>query len=206
MNPERYLELYKKYIKGEENVFGIRLIPVDITDDYEITYRMSNPKRISYSKPSIRGWITERRREFNNVLGLNIDEMMYLDCKELYISEGLIEELTDCFNGVREVKVGPWEIRVRHGYFTAGIRKEDSFVVTNYVEPIRASLTTANAGRKETDLNTAIEHYKNFQRQSRYDETDRSYPEFDGIINENPALVDGEWMTQYVITEFITPD
>ena len=206
MNPERYLELYKKYIKGEENVFSIRLIPVDITDDYEITYSMSNPKKISYSKPSIRGWITENRNQFNKALGLDEHVMSYLDCKEFYLSSDVINELTEYFRSVKSVRVGAWEIRVRHGYFTAGIRKEDSFVVTNYVEPIRAYITTANAGRKETDLSTAIEHYKNFQRQSRYDETDRSYPGFDGIINENPALVDGEWMTQYVITEFITPD
>jgi len=206
MNPERYLELYKKYIKGEENIFGIRLIPVDITDDYEITYRMDNPKKISYSKQSIRGWITERREEFNNVLGLNIDEMMYLDCDNFYLNQELIDELTSYFNSIREVKVGPWEIRVRHGYFTAGIRNDDSFVVTNYVDPIRADLTTANAGWTKTDLDTAISRYKNWQRQSKYDETERIYSKFDEIIDKYPALVDNDWMVQYVITEFITPD
>lgn len=206
MNPERYLELYKKYINGKEDVFGIYLIPVDISDEYEITYHMSNPKKISYSKSSIKGWVNENRHQFNRALGLDENVMSYFDCKELYLNSDVVDKLTEYLTTVKSVRVGAWEIHFRHGYFTAGIRKEDSFVVTNYVEPIRAYLNTANAGRKETDLTTAIEHYKNWQKQSKFDETDRSYPKFDGIINERPALVDNEWMTQYIITDFITPD
>jgi hypothetical protein len=206
MNPERYLELYKKYIKGEEDIFGIRLIPVDISDEYEITYHIDNPKKISYSKVGINGWLNERREEFNNALGLDNHLLSYLDCKDLYLNKELIDELTNYFSSVREVKIGAWEIRVRHGYFTAGIRNRDCFVVTNYVEPIRAELTTANAGRVKTDLDTAISHYKNWQKQSRYDEVELVYNKFDEIIGGNPALVDNDWMTQYVVTEFITPD
>ena len=206
MNPERYLELYKKYIKGEENIFGILLIPVSITDDYEITYHMDNPKKIPYSKSSIRGWLTERRSEFNNMLGLNIGELMYLDCKNFYFNQELIDELTNYFTSVREIKVGAWEIRVRHGYFTAGIRQDDSLVVTNYVEPIRAEVNTQHVGRVKTDLDTAISHYKAWQRSTKYDETEKNYSKFDEIIDKYPALVDGDWMVQYVITEFITPD
>jgi hypothetical protein len=206
MNPERYLELYKKYINGKEDIFGIHLIPVDISDEYEIAYHMLNPKKISYSKMSIKGWITENRNQFNKALGLDEHVMSYLDCKELYLNSDVVDKLTEYLTSVKSVRVGAWEIRVKHGYFTAGIRKEDSFVVTNYVEPIRAYITTANAGRKETDLTTAIEHYKNWQKQSKFDETDRSYPKFDGIINERPTLVDNDWMVQYIITDFINPD
>jgi hypothetical protein len=51
-------------------------------------------------------------------------------------------------------------------------------------------------------MDFAIKRYKNAQELSKYDETELSYPKFDEIIDENPALVDNDWMVQYVITEF----
>lgn len=207
MNPERYLELYKKYINGKEDIFGIHLIPVDIDDQYEVVYRMSNPNKISYSKVSLKGWLTEKRNEFNRALGLEEHIMSYFDCKNLYLNNELVNDLTHYFSSIKEVGFRNWKIKVKHGYFTAKISNEDSLSVTNYVEPIIAYVNAGNNKWEKTDLSTAIQHYKLWiQHHSKYDEMEFNYQKFDDIIDEYPTLVDNDWMVQYVVTEFINPE
>lgn len=204
MSPEKYLELYKKYIGGGLNLDGIILTPISINGEYDITFHLSNPEDKSYSEPAIRGWVNENRFKFLEILGVSRDYMpSYLDIEKLYFSKTLIKQLTQYFKSVKVVKIGAWSIYVKHLYFTAGIRRDESLVVTNYVEPYKCVVTTQEGKVYDVPLKEGLEHYKHWQRDSKYDETELNYPNFDEIIDsEGDVLVDGDWMVQYVVTEF----
>lgn len=202
MNPEKYLGLYKKYLGGRLNIQGIIITPIQISNDYEITFGLSNPDDMSYSKPSIIGWINESRSKFSEILGIGDYPLLnYLDIETLYLNKILIKQLTEYFNSVKVLKIGAWSIYVKHLYFTAGIRRDEALVVTNYVEPYKCIVTTQEGKVYDVPLNEGLEHYKHWQRDSKYDETELNYPKFDDII-DSEVLVDGDWMVQYVVTEF----
>lgn len=203
MEPEKYFNLFKKYTNGKINIHGIYLIPIEINDNYEIYYDLHNPDKKSYSKTSLTGWLNEIRQKFHDALGLDfVENLNYLDVENFYLSKDLLDKLSNYLNNVKVIKVGSIEIHVEHLYFTYGIRRDDSFVVTNYVKPIKSFIETKENKKRSIEMDFAIERYKNAQELSKYDETELSYPKFDEIIDENPALVDNDWMVQYVITEF----
>jgi hypothetical protein len=203
MKPEKYLNLFKKYVNGKVNIHGVYLIPIQINDNYEIYYSLDNSDDKSYSKASLIGWLHEIREKFNEIIGIDfIENLNYLDIENLYLNKDLINKLSNYLKTVKVLHLNDsYEIHVEHLYFTVGVRHENEFVVTNYVRPIKSFINTENNKKRVIDLVYALERYFNYQKMSRFDETEISYPQFDDIIDES-ALVDNDWMVQYVITEF----
>ena len=82
--------------------------------------------------------------------------------------------------------------------------ESNNLLIENYVVPLKASIKLTNGREKKTDLDFAIERYKNHQKLSKYDETEFNYIHIDTILENKEALIDPEWMVEYVVTKFQT--
>jgi len=203
---KKLFELYNKFINGSLNIHGLLLTPIAM-DDNSITFEMDNPQDISYSKDCLQGYLMENTDKFKTVLGLprlNLNPKIS-NADTLYINWALKNKIEDYLNSVNVLTLKHNDtinkIYIEHNDFDIVIQDETKVKISNYVNPIKSTIDYG-VGEKPTILMKAIEMYEYNQSQHRYDETDESYLGVDSILNEEKALVDPDWMVQYVVTYF----
>jgi hypothetical protein len=203
---KKLFELYNKFINGSLNIHGILLTPIAM-DDNTITFEMDNPEDISYSEECLKGYLMENTDKFKTVLGLprlNLNPKIS-NADTLYINWDLKNKIEDYLNSVNVLTLKHNDtinkIYIEHSDFDIVIQDETKVKISNYVNPIKSTIDYGT-GEKPTILMKAIEMYEYNQSQHRYDETDESYLGIDSILNEEEALVDPDWMVQYVVTYF----
>ena len=206
MITKKYLELYTKYINGHLNVNGVLLQPLGFNYNNVMVFEITNPNDVSYSYSALRGFANESMILFQKLLGVEKEVRTLIqspsDDESLYINEELLTKIKNYLKTVKVLKVGPHEIQIKP--VNAEIEINDNgLVIKNYVKPLKTFLYTQNKGRGESEIKFTVKQYRSFQKQSKYDETDYFYSNIDEILEGEIALVDNEWMVEYVKTEFI---
>lgn len=205
MNPEKYLELFKKFINGKIETGGIIMTPISINEDYIIHFSFENPNNVSFTRTALKGWSQEKIINFNITTGMrDYPAISTVDCEELYINKILYKKISKYLKSVKILNLNnpPLFIKIEPQYFEIHSIEDDKFLIQNFVKPIPDYQTSKN----EIDLIENLGFYIKNQRVNKYDETELSYIGIDEIItSEDPSgvLVDSDYMVQYVVTEFI---
>jgi len=206
MITKKYLELYTKYINGHLNVNGVLLQPLGFDYSNVMVFEITNPNDVSYSYSALRGFANESMQLFQKLLGVEKEVRTLIqsptDDESLYINEELLTKIKNYLKTVKVLKVGAHEIHIKPVNATIKIIEND-LVIKNYVKPLKTFLFTQNKGRGESKIEFTVKNYQSFQKQSKYDESDYFYSNIDEILEGEIALVDNEWMVEYVKTEFI---
>jgi len=205
MNPKKILELYQKYLKDGLFISGVRLVPYKIDKIYTIYYKIDNPDDISYSEMSLRGWVTESLNKFYEIIGFDNEPIFEILGESYYVNDSLMNELGEYLKTVKKIVCNNnLLIDIEHKGFSVEFHGDNSLLIENYVVPLKAIIKLTNGREKRTDLDFAIERYKNHQKLSKYDETEFNYIQIDTILENKEALIDPEWMVEYVVTKFQT--
>lgn len=206
MITKKYLELYTKYINGHLNVNGVLLQPLGFDYNNVMVFEITNPNDVSYSYSALRWFANESMILFQKLLGVEKEVRTLIqspsDDESLYINEELLTKIKNYLKTVKVLKVGPHEIQIKPVNVEIEIN-DSGLVIKNYVKPLKTFLYTQNKGRGESEIKFTVKQYRSFQKESKYDETDHFYSNIDEILEGEIALVDNEWMVEYVKTEFI---
>lgn len=203
MNPEKVLELYQKYLKDGLDINGVKLIPYKTDAIYTIYYKIDNVNDISYSEMALKGWITESIDKFYSIIGFTKEPIFEIIGKSYYLNDDITSQIDTFLKSVNRVACNNnLYIEVEYKGFTINFLNENSLLIENYVNPLNATIQLTNGKHKKTDLDFAIERYKNSQKLSKYDETEENYLQIDTILEDQDALIDHEWMVEYVVTKF----
>jgi hypothetical protein len=207
MITKKYLELYTKYLNGHLNVNGVLLRPLGFDHSQTMVFEVINPNDVSYSYAALKGFANESMESFQKLLGIQKEVHTLIrssnDEESLYINEELLTKIKNYLKTVTTLKVGSHEIHIKPVKVEIEITKDEGLLIRNYVKPLKTFLYTQNRGRGESEIEFTVTRYRSFQKQSKYDETEYSYPLIDEILEGEIALVDNEWMVEYVKTEFI---
>ena len=207
MITKKYLELYTKYLNGHLNVNGVLLRPLGFDHSQKMVFEVINPNDVSYSYAALKGFANESMESFQKLLGIQKEVHTLIrssnDDESLYINEELLTKIKNYLKTVTTLKVGSHEIHIKPVKVEIEITKDEGLLIRNYVKPLKTFLYTQNRGRGESEIEFTVTRYRSFQKQSKYDETEYSYPLIDEILEGEIALVDNEWMVEYVKTEFI---
>ena len=207
MITKKYLELYTKYLNGHLNVNGVLLRPLGFDHSQTMVFEVINPNDVSYSYAALKGFANESMESFQKLLGIQKEVHTLIrssnDEESLYINEELLTKIKNYLKTVKVLKVGSHEIHIKPVKVEIEITKDEGLLIRNYVKPLKTFLYTQNRGRGESEIEFTVTRYRSFQKQSKYDETEYSYPLIDEILEGEIALVDNEWMVEYVKTEFI---
>jgi hypothetical protein len=207
MITKKYLELYTKYLNGTLNVNGVLLRPLGFDHSQTMVFEVINPNDVSYSYAALKGFANESMESFQKLLGIQKEVHTLIrssnDDESLYINEELLTKIKNYLKTVTTLKVGSHEIHIKPVKVEIEITKDEGLLIRNYVKPLKTFLYTQNRGRGESEIEFTVTRYRSFQKQSKYDETEYSYPLIDEILEGEIALVDNEWMVEYVKTEFI---
>lgn len=206
MRSELVFKLFKKYVNNKININNIFLYPIEISENYVITYNLENPNQISFSKTSIEGYLEDITRSFLQVTGFDINIVNDVDSEQLYVNNILRKKLSDYFSSINKLTFDDGDIYVEHESieFNMVDRTLASLQVINYVKPIG----TRAKGKKSIMTNTSsifrlVRRYELWQHDFKYMETELIYEKFDSIFDDELTLVDPQWMVQYVKTVFI---
>lgn len=203
MTNEKIVEFYIKFLKGSLDINGVKIIPYKMDSDGIMYFKVDNPDDVSYSEMSLKGWITESLDKFYNFIGIERDPLKSeILGKSYYMNDELTNKLHDFFKSVNQLFFYNYNIEVEHLGLSFNFIGDNSFLIENYVKPIKASIKLTNGKFKKIDLNSAVERYKEMQRHGKYDETEENYLQIDTILDGELALVDPEWMVEYVVTKF----
>ena len=205
---DKYLELYTKYIKGRLNVNGVLLQPLGFDHNQFMVFEVTNPNDVSYSYVALSGFVMESMELFQKLLGSESDIRKPIfqspnDDESLYINQELLTKIKNYLKTVTTLKLGSHEIHMKPIKVEIEITKDENLIIRNYVKPLKTFLYTQNRGRGESEIEFTVKRYQSFQKQNKYDETEYSYHLIDEILEGEIALVDNEWMVEYVKTEFI---
>lgn len=206
MITKKYLELYNKYLNGTLNVNGVLLRPLGFDHSQTMVFEVINPNDVSYSYAALKGFANESMESFQKLLGIQKEVHTLIrssnDEESLYINEELRTKIKNYLKTVKVLNVGSHEIDIKPVNAEIEII-ENALVIKNYVKPLKVFLYTQNKGKVESKIEFTVERYQSFQKGSKYSEAVHSYPHIDEILEGETALVDNEWMIQYVKTEFI---
>jgi hypothetical protein len=203
MTNEKIVEFYIKFLKGSLDINGVKIIPYKMDSDNIMYFKVDNPDDVSYSEMSLKGWITESLDKFYNFIGIERDPLKSeILGKSYYMNDELTNELHDFFKSVNQLFFYNYNIEVEHLGLSFYFIGDNSFLIENYVKPIKASIKLTNGKFKKIDLNSAVERYKEMQKHGKYDETEENYLQIDTILDGELALIDSEWMVEYVVTKF----
>lgn len=222
MEHQLYLKMLRTFIKGKINLNGIILTPSQIIEalgEGYVVFTMKNPDKSSYTKVSLKGQLDEELMVFNNIIGLG-NKLLFpsriANSEEIYTGDDINDYIKSTLSSITKLRTDNYSdedsgkrvyniITVKHKDVEYGM--DDDFVqILNKVIPIKAAqyLSGNDTLVGEIPLDYAIEIYHNWQRHSRYDETDVNYSQFDEFISDPKFMnyIDTEWQSLYVRTIF----
>lgn len=207
MKSEKYLELYLRYIKGHLTINDILLYPFSYSDDGVMMFEMSNPNDVSYSYSALAPFAEDSIRSFQELTGLNNKVnrpiLRSVNDEEVYVNQGLTQEITKFLKSVKVLKTKTHEIIVKSVNVKIIMEMDDTLKVINYVKPLKA-FVYGIGGREKSEIEKAVRLYEDYQRKGKYNETEENYEKIDDILDhQQESLVDPDWMVQYVATKFV---
>lgn len=207
MRPEKYLELYSKYINGRLNVNGVLLKPIKFEDNV-MTLKMSNPKDKSYSYHALEGFVNESFESFQELIGAGGEDIpsptiQSDDDVSFYISGELFSEIKEYLKNILVLKFKDCEIHIKPMYFEILLSRGNEVKIVNYVKPLNTFIRSLPNNRTKSDILETVFKYKEYQNKGRFDETEFIYPLIDDILEKEKSLMDEDWMIGYISTEFV---
>ena len=206
MRPEKYLELYSKYINGRLNVNGVLLKPIKFEDDV-MTFKMSNPKDKSYSYHALEGFANESFELFQELIGvgehLPSPTIKSDDAVSFYINGELFSEIKEYLKNILVLKFQECEINIKPMYFDILLSRGNEIKIVNYVKPLNTFIRSLSNNRTKSDILETVFMYREYQDKARFDETEFIYPLIDDILEKEKSLMDDDWMIGYISTEFV---
>jgi hypothetical protein len=207
VRPERYLELYSKYINGRLNVNGVLLKPIKFEDNV-MTLKMSNPKDKSYSYHALEGFVNESFESFQELIGAGGEDIpsptiQSDDDVSFYISGELFSEIKEYLKNILVLKFKECEINIKPMYFDISLSRGNEVKIVNYVKPLNTFIRSLPNNRTKSDILETVFKYKEYQNKGRFDETEFIYPLIDDILEKEKSLMDDDWMIGYISTEFV---
>ena len=206
MRPEKYLELYTKYINGRLNVNGVLLKPIKFEDDV-MTFKMSNPKDKSYSYHALEGFANESFELFQELIGvgehLPSPTIQSDDDVSFYINGELFSEIKEYLKNILVLKFKECEINIKPMYFDISLSRGNEIKIVNYVKPLNTFIRSLPNNRTKSDILETVFKYKEYQNKARFDETEFIYPLIDDILEKEKSLMDDDLMIGYISTEFV---
>jgi len=206
MRPEKYLELYTKYINGRLNVNGVLLKPIKFEDDV-MTFKMSNPKDKSYSYHALEGFANESFELFQELIGvgehLPSPTIKSDDAVSFYINGELFSEIKEYLKNILVLKFQECEINIKPMYFDILLSRGNEIKIVNYVKPLNTFIRSLPNNRTKSDILETVFKYREYQNKARFDETEFIYPLIDDILEKEKSLMDDDWMIGYISTEFV---
>ena len=96
MNDELYLNMLTKFFKGKINVDGVLFYPIGIFEANMgpdvLTFRMENPKNLSYTQAAIESLLDEQVNYFNKLAGMGEHSRFSAkveNIEEIYVQEDI---------------------------------------------------------------------------------------------------------------------
>jgi hypothetical protein len=206
MRPEKYLELYTKYINGRLNVNGVLLKPIKFEDDV-MTFKMSNPKDKSYSYHVLEEFASESFEFFQELIGAGeytpSPTIQSDDDVSFYINGELFSEIKEYLKNILVLKFKECEINIKPMYFEVLLSRGNEVKIVNYVKPLNTFIRSLPNNRTKSDILETVFKYREYQNNARFDETEFIYPLIDDILEKEKSLMDDDWMIGYISTEFV---
>lgn len=206
MTREKYLELFRKYTKGEVKINGIVLTPQIWNINGELVFVIKNPNKVSYSKPALTGYLQEIFLDFHKMIGTHF-KSEYGDFElygpDLYVSKDLYNRLDSQFNDITKLNMGDVKLDVTHKRFDINIVDSDMINIVNYVVPTNCEVLDVEDVYFECDVKYGVLSYELHTKNSRFDEHEKNYMSLDNIIDEFPTFVDNDWQVFYTTTKFL---
>ena len=206
MRPEKYLELYSKYINGRLNVNGVLLKPIKFEDNV-MTFKMSNPKDKSYSYHALEEFANESFEFFQELIGvgehLPSPTIQSDDDVSFYINGELFSEIKEYLKNILVLKFKECEINIKPMYFDISLSRGNEIKIVNYVKPLNTFIRSLPNNRTKSDILETVFKYREYQNKARFDETEFIYPLIDDILENEKSLMDDDWMIGYISTEFV---
>ena len=206
MRPEKYLELYSKYINGRLNVNGVLLKPIKFEDNV-MTFKMSNPKDKSYSYHALEEFANESFEFFQELIGvgehLPSPTIQSDDDVSFYINGELFSEIKEYLKNILVLKFKECEINIKPMYFDISLSRGNEIKIVNYVKPLNTFIRSLPNNRTKSDILETVFKYREYQNKARFDETEFIYPLIDDILEKEKSLMDDDWMIGYISTEFV---
>lgn len=213
MDKERYFKVFSKRYSEGIDILGIKLIPLAISEELRLKFKLENPNDLPYTKSSLIGFLKQEIGEFNEFLNLyDYVPTPIIECLEIYVSDELKRKTQQVLKKKDEIKIEAHlekeyieeiTLKVEHVSFKYKLhetRDGKEVMLINFVKPKSGYFTETN---ERVDLDDAIEYYLYNQRHSgRYHDSD-NYPEIDILLSEYPTMVDSDWMVNFMVTEFI---
>jgi len=199
MKPERYFDLFKKYIKGSIDVFGIILIPESLSEDGVLNIRLENPQDLPYNRTALEGYVNEEFNNFNAFVGEFYDLSNFkLFAEELYLSDEFLFDIQKTLSDIKVLK-SPNNTRIVVNHKKFKVNKEghrngiDGIHIINYV--------TMNMKVKSDKEKLFYKYVKGFS--GRFDEHEINYLSVDDVMDKYPTLIDNDYQYSYVTTELL---
>ena len=206
MTREKYLELFKKFTKGEININGIILIPQIWNIKGELVFLIKNPNKISYTKSGLIGYTQEIFLSFHSLIGFHF-KSEYGDFElygnEMFISLDLFEGISNKLKNISKLELDDIKLDVEHIKFKINIIDDEAIEIVNYVKPTYCEIKDADGDYVETDVKYGLLGYNIRQKNSRFDEHEFNYMSIDDLMDNYPNFVDTSWQAFYVNTKFI---
>jgi hypothetical protein len=206
VRPEKYLELYSKYINGRLNVNGVLLKPIKFEDNV-MTFKMSNPKDKSYSYHALEEFANESFEFFQELIGvgehLPSPTIQSDDDVSFYINGELFSEIKEYLKNILVLKFKECEINIKPMYFDISLSRGNEIKIVNYVKPLNTFIRSLPNNRTKSDILETVFKYREYQNKARFDETEFIYPLIDDILEKEKSLMDDDWMIGYISTEFV---
>jgi len=213
MDKERYFKVFSKRYNEGIDIFGIKLIPIGISEELKLKFKLENPNDLPYTKSSLIGFLKEEIYEFNKFLSLYHDiPTPVIECLEIYVNDELKRKTQQVLKKKDEIKIEAHlekeyieeiTLKVEHVSFKYKLyetRDGKEVMLINFVKPKNGYFTETN---ERVSVDDAIEYYKYNQRHNgRFHDSD-NYLEIDTLLSEYPTMVDSDWMVNFMVTEFI---
>lgn len=223
MNDEIYLKMLTKYFKGVANINGILCYPISIEESSmgpdNLTFKMENPGKLSYTKIGLVAQLGEQVDYFNKLAGMGQHSRFNVKIngvKDIYVGKDVKDFIKSVFTNATKLNSNIYDdeesgvkvydiIIVKH----KGVEYEmdgDFVEIRNKVTPIKAFQYRVddNTLFREIPLDEAVDGYGWWQSHHRYDETEINYPGIDDFFNGDtaPNFIDTEFQAPYVTTIF----
>jgi hypothetical protein len=214
---KKILKLFKQFAGDHLDIKGLVVTPVKvelaskIKDRYNMYFRVSNPKDVSYFSPIVENYIFDETGEFSDFISKHIDVYFVPSFKTgIYLNEELKSRIQKVFDSVKVIEFTtgtPFIGFKRYKLFIESVGvstaywDHDSFYILNNVKAVRAE-----KDGEWWDPKVVVGEYINdfLSEQDSYWETENLYLQIDDIINDYPLFVDLHGLTAgYYDTKFI---
>lgn len=207
MTIENYLHLFKKYIKNEIDIEGIKLTPVDIGKFGKVIFDIES-NGIPYSTESLTGEIEEYLIDFNSmlpsefILKNNLNRIDFVGGSHLYLPKRYYTDLSNCLRNIKVLKEvnhdSEIKMFVKHDHVETEL-DGNGILFFNYVRVTRVEVDDVLVDTKD-----GIQTYISAMNDDRFYENQENYGDCDESMGSLPITVlDGRWMWYLINTQVV---